>query len=187
MVHTLNTVNLRAADMASPQDMKLLTTLYASTRQQEMSASGWPQSQIDQFLLSQFEAQHAFYMEHYTGSCFDLIEIESQPAGRLYVGRYAENIIIIDIALLPAFQNRGVGAALIQQLQREASDTEKRLTIHVEHMNPAMTLYQRLGFYPVQLEGVYILMEWVDNPVKRQENRDKYQRPLAESIQALYD
>jgi hypothetical protein len=30
----------------------------------------------------------------------------------------------------------------------------------VERMNPALGLYQRLGFKPVEDRGVYHLMEW---------------------------
>jgi predicted GNAT family acetyltransferase len=42
----------------------------------------------------------------------------------------------------------------------EAVEVGKRVSIHVEHMNPAMRLYTRLGFRPVEERGVYVLMEW---------------------------
>ena len=42
----------------------------------------------------------------------------------------------------------------------EAAQADKRVSIHVEHVNPALRLYTRLGFRPVADQGVYVLMEW---------------------------
>jgi hypothetical protein len=37
-----------------------------------------------------------------------------------------------------------------------ASDDE----IHVERLNPAVRLYERLGFRQIEDKGVYLFMEW---------------------------
>ena len=34
------------------------------------------------------------------------------------------------------------------------------LRIHVERFNPALRLYERLGFHPIADRGVYLFMEW---------------------------
>ncbi|RYZ82691.1 MAG: GNAT family N-acetyltransferase, partial [Proteobacteria bacterium] len=34
------------------------------------------------------------------------------------------------------------------------------LSIHVERLNPALRLYQRLGFQMIEDKGVYLLREW---------------------------
>ena len=62
----------------------------------------------------QFDAQHAHYQEHYAGAAFDVILVDGQPAGRLYVAREADEIRIVDIALLPEFCNRGIGTTLLR-------------------------------------------------------------------------
>ena len=36
----------------------------------------------------------------------------------------------------------------------------KPVTIHVEAVNPALRLYQRLGFERIDTNGVYFLMRW---------------------------
>ena len=36
----------------------------------------------------------------------------------------------------------------------------KRVGIHVEMFNPALALYERLGFRKLQEHGVYHFMEW---------------------------
>jgi Acetyltransferase (GNAT) domain len=74
--------------------------------------------------------------------------------------RAGEEIRIVDIALLPAYCNRGVGTTLLRGLQSEAAAAGKPLRIHVERFNPALRLYERLGFRPIEDKGVYLFMEW---------------------------
>ena len=50
------------------------------------------------------------YQEHYAGAAFDLILVDGQPAGRLYVAREGDEIRIVDIALL--LDRRGDRAVL---------------------------------------------------------------------------
>ena len=40
------------------------------------------------------------------------------------------------------------------------TSTDLPVTIHVEVYNPAMRLYERLGFRPIEDRGPYRLMEW---------------------------
>jgi ribosomal protein S18 acetylase RimI-like enzyme len=89
-----------------------------------------------------------------------VILVDQQPAGRLYVARWPEEIRIVDIALLPQYRNAGVGTTLLQELQVEAVQAGKPLRIHVEQFNPALGLYRRLGFRVIEDRGVYFLMEW---------------------------
>jgi ribosomal protein S18 acetylase RimI-like enzyme len=56
--------------------------------------------------------------------------------------------------------NRGIGARVLRDLQAEAAAAGKPLRIHVERFNPALRLYERLGFRPVEGRGVYLFLEW---------------------------
>ena len=47
----------------------------------------WDAAQKAAFVEMQFDAQHAYYQEHYAGAAFDVILVFGQPAGRLYVAR----------------------------------------------------------------------------------------------------
>ena len=40
----------------------------------------------------------------------------------------------------------------------------KAVRIHVERNNPALHLYERLGFRQIGDTGVYLLLEWIANP-----------------------
>lgn len=130
-----------------------------------MALVDWTGRQKDEFLHMQFNAQHSFYHEQFSSAQFDIIESTNEShnyisIGRLYVDRRADEIRIIDIALLPEYRGKGIGGELMQSLMEEASGSNLSVTIHVEHNNPAMHLYQRLGFRHIRDEGVYFFMKW---------------------------
>jgi len=144
-----------------PEDMPFLLRLYRSTREDELAmVVDWTDEQKDWFILMQFNAQHAWYQEHYVGASFDVILVDGVPAGRLYLHRREREIRLVDISFLPEFRGRGFGGSLVQELCAEAEVAGKPLTIHVEKYNPAMSLYQRLGFTRIDETGPYDLMEW---------------------------
>jgi len=75
-----------------------------------------------------------------------IIEVDGRPAGVFAVDRLADEWYLRHIELLPAFQNRGIGTALIRQLLEEAHQQGVAVTLQVLKMNPARRLYERLGF-----------------------------------------
>jgi ribosomal protein S18 acetylase RimI-like enzyme len=141
-------------------DKRFLARVYASTREDELALVHWSDAQKNAFLEMQFNAQHEHYQRHYTEADFQLILVDDQPAGRLYVARWNDEIRIVDIALLPEFRGHGIGSQLIMELLDEGSRSGKNVSIHVEVFNPAFRLYKRLGFEIVEDKGVYQLMEW---------------------------
>lgn len=143
----------------SDNDLAFLEKLYASTREEELSVTGWSDEQRQEFLKMQFDAQHKFYQEQFADAQFDLIVLNSKLIGRLYVERRNDEIRIIDIALLPKYRSRGLGSKLLQDLLDEARSKQLPVRIHVERFNPALKLYERLGFKHIEDNGVYYLME----------------------------
>jgi ribosomal protein S18 acetylase RimI-like enzyme len=119
----------------------------------------WDDTQKEAFLRHQFDAQDAWWREHYAGASFDVIVVEGEPAGRLYVHRGRSEIRIVDIALLPEQRGSGVGTRLLNELLAEGDADAKSVTIHVERMNPALRLYARLGFALAEDKGVYLFLE----------------------------
>ncbi len=143
-----------------PADREFLYRLYASTRQAEMSLLDWSDAEKEEFLRMQFEAQHRYYVEQFPAARLDVVLREGEPIGRLYVDRRDDEIRLIDIALLPEHRGGGIGGAMMRELLVEAREAGMPVRIHVERFNPAMRLYQRLGFERLEEQGVYDLMEW---------------------------
>ncbi len=140
-------------------DRPFLVDLYGSIREPELVHVPWDAATKRAFVEHQFAAQDAHYREHYPGATMDVVEIDGEPAGRLYVHRGRSDIRIMDIAIAPAYRGRGIGTALLRALVREAAASGRKLSIHVEANNPARRLYERLGFTQAGETGVYLLME----------------------------
>ena len=154
---TSDSPRLRAA---APADARFLRAVYAATRAEELARVPWSDEQKRAFTDMQFAAQDADYRRNYPDAQYSIIEVQGVPAGRLYVDRGKKEILIIDIALLPEHRRAGIGTKLLRELQHEARIAGKVLTIHVEKFNPALRLYQRLGFQQIEDKGVYLFLEW---------------------------
>lgn len=141
-------------------DREFLARLYASTRAEELAATGWSEQAKAAFLRQQFEAQDVHYRTHYRDASFEILELAGEPVGRLYVARWAHEIRLVDIALLPEAQRRGIGSLLLAELLAEGRASGRKVSCHVEAFSHALELYQRLGFVPVGEQGPYLLMEW---------------------------
>lgn len=83
-----------------------------------------------------------------------------RPIGRLYIERRTDEMLGIDIALLPEYRQSGIGTAILRDLLAEAARDGKPFRIHVQKFNRAQRLYERLGFTTLDDDGVYLFMEW---------------------------
>jgi ribosomal protein S18 acetylase RimI-like enzyme len=141
-------------------DLPFLIDLYAELREDELRPVPWTEAQKRAFIEAQFQAQHAHYTTNYSGASLDLILIDGVRAGRLYVHRSPSELRIMDIAISAAYRGQGAGTYLVTRLLDEAGASGRKVTLHVEHNNPAQSLYARLGFVPVAEVGVYQLLAW---------------------------
>lgn len=142
------------------KDLEFSYQVYADSRAEEMAMTGWDETQKEEFLRMQFNLQHTQYMKNYKGGQFDIILFNKAPAGRLYVHRMPKDIRIVDIALLHQFRRQGIGSVLMGDLLAESDEKNVTLSLHVEHNNPAMVLYERLGFEKGEMvNGIYYFME----------------------------
>ena len=142
------------------EDQLFLLEVYASTRAQEMALVPWSDEQRAAFVRSQFEAQHSYYQAQFPDASYQVIMVDGEPAGRVYVLRESEAIRILDITLLPQHRNLGIGTSLIREILAEGDQAGKPVNIWVENFNPSLKLFERLGFVRVQEDGFNCLMEY---------------------------
>jgi ribosomal protein S18 acetylase RimI-like enzyme len=151
---------------ASEADQPFLERLFRSVRWDELAPTGWPDQVKIDFLASQFDLQQRHYHLAFAGADFDVIEHDGAAIGRLSVDRTTPNLHLVEISLAPEWRGRGVGGALLAQLQNEVRRGRgARIVLNVERTNVgAQRLYRRLGFtetpptspYP----GLSIEMVW---------------------------
>lgn len=142
------------------QDREFLFRLYAGTREEEMKLVDWTDEQKEAFLRQQFEAQTAHYRKNYLGAEYWIILRSGAPIGRLYLHQSPGDLRIMDIALVPNHRGSGIGGGLLRDIQQKAAAAGSAVSIHVEQFNPALRLYERLGFRRIGEHGVYYLLEW---------------------------
>ena len=149
-------ITLRAV---GPDDYDFLVEVYGSTRAEEMALVPWTTEMQQAFVRSQFAAQQDHYAKTYPAASHDIIMSDDRPVGRLYVARLDQEIRIVDITLLPAERNAGIGSYLIKQLLDEANRSGKVTRIYVEEFNPSLRLFERLGFSPSEQQGIHLLLQ----------------------------
>lgn len=141
-------------------DLPFLFSLYCDVRSPEVNAWGWPASQVDAFLRMQFDAQRRSYQAACPQATHHIVCVGSVPIGRRLVAATPEAVRLVDIALLSAYRNRGIGTRLIQQLMDETAAARVALNLQVLRGNPAQRLYERMGFSETGADAMYITMQW---------------------------
>ncbi len=126
-----------------------------------MALVNWTAEQKEAFLWMQFNAQTEHYRLHYPLAEYQVIEQDGNSIGRLIMERSKNQLLIMDIALLPEYRHAGIGTALIQDLMDEAAQSCLPLVLRVEFFNPVIRLYTRLGFVKTrEVNSVYHEMVW---------------------------
>lgn len=151
-------LNLRPV---TDDDDLFLLSLYGSTRADELNQVVWAEGQKEAFLRWQFDMQKREYDARFPDARHQLIMVDDEPAGRIWVGEDQEQIRLLDISLLPQFQKRGAGTMLLKGLMQEAASAGKFLRHMVFVLNnDAHRFYERLGFVVIEDVGAYKHMEF---------------------------
>jgi len=145
---------------AVADDLPFLARLYGETRRREVSAWGWPQEQQEWFLRMQFDAQRRSYRASFPDALDRIVRREDISIGRLLTKQDGTSMRLIDIALIEEQRQQGIGTYLLHNLLQECQTQGSTLQLHVARGNPAMRLYQRLGFAETRGDQMYIEMEW---------------------------
>jgi ribosomal protein S18 acetylase RimI-like enzyme len=150
-------------------DLALSRAIYAATREQELARVPWTPVQREAFLAQQFDAQRQHYRAHHPRAQWSIVMVDGADAGRLYLDQAPDTLLLIDIALLPTYRGRGIGRRLMAGVMALAEQAGIAVQLHVEHDNPALDWYRRLGFVVDGDTGVYWRMRRPPVAVARSE------------------
>lgn len=96
-----------------------------------------------------------------------VIVVEGEDAGVLQVDRRGSELYVINLLVLPAFQRRGLGSAILRELMDEAAWDGVPVTLQVLRANPrARALYARLGFAVTGETAEHLAMRWDPPPAR---------------------
>ncbi len=88
-----------------------------------------------------------------------IVLVDDISVGVLVVERFLTHIQIEQIYLLPEYQHRGIGTALIKSLLFEAAKFKIPVRLRVMAVNLAKSFYERLGFMVTEATPEFCFME----------------------------
>ena len=97
-------------------------------------------------LEQQWQLQQRIFASDFPGARTELILLDGQPIGVLTLDERQDSLRIVEIGLKPHQRGRGVGEQLLLEVIAHADLQGKPLELAVMRHNPAVRLYQRLGF-----------------------------------------
>jgi ribosomal protein S18 acetylase RimI-like enzyme len=142
------------ARTVTPDDAPFLAALHAAGRAAEVAAFGWDERTTGAFLAQQHAAREQAYAASYPDAEDRVLLVEGTPAGRALVHRTPGRVHLVDLAVLPAHQGRGLGTAVLRSLLDDAASAGStvRLTVRADNTG-ARRLYERLGFVALDETG----------------------------------
>ena len=140
---------------ATAEDDDFLFALFKAVRAPEFARAAIEPAQLEMLMRIQFAGQQQSYGAQYPGG-HDIIQLEGQPIGRIWLYRGPSQHQLVDISLLPEFQNRGIGSVLLRKAIAEARAAGARLACSVAAANQgSLRFHQRLGFRIAGQDEVY--------------------------------
>jgi ribosomal protein S18 acetylase RimI-like enzyme len=142
--------------------------LFAEDRLAEFVAVGIHPVQAEMLVTLQYRGRAGNYAEAYPQAVEYLVCVEDgTQAGYLLLDRGTSAWRIVDVAVLAAYRGQGIGGSVVEQVQGDCAQAGAVLKLHVLHGNPAMRLYERLGFRAVSEDAIGIEMECHPSEQKR--------------------
>lgn len=90
--------------------------------------------------------QRRFFTESFSTEKGKIIVADGEDAGFLWTSEKESEITLVSIRLLPEYQKRGIGTKLIKDILEKAEAKNKPVRLQVLKVNPAVNLYEKLGF-----------------------------------------
>ncbi len=152
-----------------PDDEPFLIELFYTSREDILQVP-IAEEQKRTISLMQYAAQKQNHEAQFAHAANDIITLDGEDIGRLWVARYPQEIVCIEIILLPEFRNRKIGTKLMQDLFAEAAATGREFNFHVLKYNEkAQRFYKRLNCeFTGETEG-HFKMRWNPSNELRQE------------------
>ena len=102
--------------------------------------------------------QAAMFARNFNPVGRQIVVVTGHDVGAISVQRTADELFIGNIEILPAYQGRGLGTAIIGDLLARAARDSVPASLQVLKVNPAQRLYRRLGFAPIGETPTHIHM-----------------------------
>ncbi|MCF7689783.1 MAG: GNAT family N-acetyltransferase [Cephaloticoccus sp.] len=105
-------------------------------------------------------AQTARFHANFDASEIQIIRLDGKDVGYVAVDYGESEIRLFNIMVLPTHQNQRLGTNVMLSLLAAAREKQIPLSLQVLKVNPARTLYERLGFAVMGETPTHYQMRW---------------------------
>ena len=103
--------------------------------------------------------QRDLHGQQFTPSETQVFVVGATPVGCVRVRRKNDEVVLVSIYILPAWQSKGIGAEALADLLREAHARHVPMRLRVLRVNErAIALYKRHGFEVVETTDTHYVM-----------------------------
>lgn len=142
-------------------DAEFLFALYGSVKGPEIASMPVDDCMKQQLLRMQFQAMTRGYRAAFPAAQYDVILLNATRIGRLIINIEPGSAHIVYIALLPEWQRRSVGVALMTLVLSEARLRGAVCQASVARDNTAsLRLWSKLGFRERERMATDVVLEW---------------------------
>jgi GNAT superfamily N-acetyltransferase len=115
---------------------------------------------IRQFGSWDDDAQDGWFDKGLADAQFSVVEENGEAIGTIASNDLPDRLVLVELQLLPEYQGRGIGTALLQAQLEWARRLQKPVTLRVLFESRARSLYARHGFVVTGKTDTHYLMEW---------------------------
>lgn len=139
----------------------MLFALFAEEKAAELAPLGLSAEQLQPLLEMQYRGREFSYSQAAANLADDVLCLSDGTAvGRILIDRRADGIRVMDVAVLAAYRNRGIGTQALEQVQQAAQKASLPVRLRVMKQSAAGRLYKRLGFAAVSSDAISMELEW---------------------------
>ena len=150
-------VHLRPAQAA---DAPFQFDLFRAHNIGMLRLGGLPEAMIENLLAMQYRARMQSYRDQFPHARWSIVESADAPIGELIEHDEADAIYVVDVALRPERQRRGVGSALMRAIMAASAPRGVRAVVLVSN-EASLNMFRRLGFVETGDDGgAHIEMRW---------------------------
>ncbi|MDE2430634.1 MAG: GNAT family N-acetyltransferase [Burkholderiales bacterium] len=150
-------LSLRAV---TEHDQSFLDDLYIS-RREDLQQLGLASAMLDQLIKMQQQAQSLGIHQHYPNADYWIVAHGNQAVGRVVVDAGSTDFRLVDIAIIPAAQRKGIAREILFAMQERARHQNMGISLAVEkNNNVARSLYLGMGFFVHSDDMLFEQMHW---------------------------
>ena len=99
------------------------------------------------------------FKDNFVASEYQIIESNHNILGFFKFVVSQEDIYLAEIQIASSYQNQGIGSKIIYELIEKVRVSNRRIWLKVVRENPALKLYQRLGFVVFETSLTHLKLE----------------------------